>query len=237
MALTRWQRIALEPYNRIVEALLSENLPATNWKELREVQEKAKVRTDVASHLRTVFLETVGSRPNLIVELGVKKGFSTFALSKAAMVVGAVLVSVDKRNFSKSSDWEDWSFVQMEDLDFAKQFPAWCAERKIAPSIDVLFIDTSHEYEHTKKEIAAFFPLLSANAKVMFHDTNCSDWYRRKNFTVDRSYDNKRGVIRAIEDHFGRPFNEKQRFVQFVDGWLIEHDPICNGLMIMRRIV
>jgi len=221
----------------MAETLVSGNVPATNWTELMEVQEKAKVRTDVASHLRTIFLETVESRPTLIVELGVKKGFSTFALSRAAIVAGAVLVSVDIRDHSRSSDWDDWLFVQMDDLDFAKRFPAWCAERKIVPSIDVLFIDTSHEYEHTKKEIAAFFPLLSANAKVMFHDTNCSDWYRRRNLTIDRGSDSKRSVIRAIEDYFGRPFNEKQRFVQFVDGWLIEHDPICNGLMIMKRPV
>ena len=236
MALTPWQRRLLEPYNRIAETIMSENL-TTDWKELREVEEKAKVRTDTASHLRTLFLETVESRPKLIVELGVKHGFSTFALSRAAIVTGARLVSLDIRDHSTSSDWEDWIFVQMDDIDFAKQFPTWCLERKIEPAIDVLFVDTSHTYEHTKKEIAAFFPLLSASAKVMFHDTNCSDWYRRRDFTIDRSYDAKREVIRAIEDYFGRSFDEKKRFVEFIDGWLVEHDPICNGLMILKRIM
>lgn len=235
MALTPWQRRLLEPYNKIAETIMSENL-TTEWKELREVEEKARVRTDIASHLRTIFLETVKSKPKLIVELGVKKGFSAFALSRAAIVTGAVLVSVDIRDFSKSSDWEDWIFVQMDDIDFAKQFPAWCKERKIEPSIDVLFIDTSHEYEHTKKEIAAFFPLLSANATVILHDTNCSDWYRRRNYTIDRSYDAKRRVIKATEEYFGKSFNEKEEFMELIDGWLIEHDPICNGLMILNRI-
>lgn len=236
MAIKPWQRILLAPYNKIAEKVMSENLPNTTWKELREVEEKARVRTDIASHLRTIFLETVKSKPNLIVELGVKKGFSAFALSRAAIATGATLVSVDIRDHSKSLDWEDWIFVQMDDIDFAKQFPAWCLERKIEPSIDVLFIDTTHTYEHAKKEIAAFSPYLSEKAKVIFHDTNCSDWYRRRNFTIDRSYDSKRGVIRAIEDYFGRTFNEKERFVEVIGGWLIEHDPVCNGLMILKRI-
>lgn len=235
MSLSRWQKILLNPYNKIAETLMSENISTTNWKELNEVEIKSKVRTDIASHLRSIFLETVESKPNLIVELGVKKGFSTFALSRAGIITGALLVSVDIRDFSKSLDWEDWIFVKMDDIKFAEQFPDWCQARKINPSIDVIYIDTSHEYEHTKKEIAAFFPFLSPKAKVIFHDTNCSGWYRRRDFTIDYSYDSKRGVIKAIEDYFERPFNEKERFVEFIDGWLIEHDPICNGLLIMRR--
>lgn len=237
MALRRWQRIVLEPYNRVVETLISGDLPTTDWMEIKEVEEKAKVRTDIASHLRTIFLETVENRPNLIVELGVKKGFSTFALSRAAIVTGAVLVSVDIRDFSRSSHWDAWIFVQMDDLEFAMQFPDWCRERDIEPSIDVLFIDTSHEYEHTKQEIAAFFPLLSINATVIFHDTNNCGWYRRENWTIDHAGDCKRGVIKAVADYFGRPFNEKERFVESIDGWLIKHDPICNGLMIVKRIL
>lgn len=241
MSFKTWERILWEPYNKIAEILMSENLPNTNWKELKEVEEKARVRTDIASYLRTMFLETVKSKPSLIVELGVKHGFSTFALSRAAIVTGATLVSVDIRDYSKSLDWEDWIFVQMDDVEFAKQFPAWCQERSIEPSIDVLFIDTSHAYEHTKEEIATFFPLLSANAKVMFHDTYTPEWYRRRDYTVDRAYgvplrSCKRGVSKAIEEYFGRSFNEKEKFVEYISGWLIEHDPVCNGLMILKRI-
>lgn len=206
-------------------------------REIKADSRKAKVRTDISSHLRTIFMETVESSPHLIVELGVKKGFSTFALSRAAMVTGATLVSVDARDFSTSLNWEKWQFVQMDDLDFAQQFPMWCLERKIKPSIDVLFIDSSHKHEHTKKEIAAFASFFSASVKVMFHDTNCSDWYRRRNFTIDRSHDAKRGVIKAIEDYLGSSFNEKKKFVEIVNGWLIKHDPICNGLMIMKKII
>ena len=208
----------------------------TKWEELKQVNAKAKAMTDIASHLETLFRQTVESRPKLIVELGVKHGCSTFALSRAAIVTGAVLVSVDNRDFSRSLDWDQWIFLQMDDLDFAKQFPTWCLERKIEPSIDVLFIDTDHTYEHTKEVMTSFWPLLAGHAKVMFHDTNCSGIYRRRDFTIDRSYDSQRGVITAIEEYFGRMFNEKKQFEEFIDGWLIRHDPICNGLMTLTRI-
>ena len=208
----------------------------TKWEELKQVNAKAKAMTDIASHLETLFRQTVESRPKLIVELGVKHGCSTFALSRAAIVTGAVLVSIDNRDFSRSLDWDQWIFLQMDDLDFAKQFPTWCLERKIEPSIDVLFIDTNHTYEHTKEVMTSFWPLLAGHAKVMFHDTNCSGFYRRRDFTIDRSYDSQRGVITAIEEYFGRMFNEKKQFEEFIDGWLIRHDPICNGLMTLTRI-
>ena len=236
MALTPWQKRLLAPYNRFVETFVPDNLPQTTWPELKQVEEKARVRTDIASHLRNMFLYTVSSQPDLIVELGTKKGFSAYALSRAAIVTGATFVSVDNRDFSKALSWDQWIFVQMDDIEFARQFPTWCSERQLESTIDVLFIDTSHTYEHTKAEIAAYFPLLSSRGRVMFHDTNCSDWYLRRNLTIDRSYDSKRGVIRAIEDYFGRSFDEKNRFNQFIDGWWIHHDPICNGLMTLTKI-
>jgi hypothetical protein len=39
-----------------------------------------------------------------------------------------------------------------------------CRGRNIAASIDLLFIDTSHYYEHTVLEIQSWFPLLSPAA-------------------------------------------------------------------------
>ncbi len=36
---------------------------------------------------------------------------------------------------------------------------------------DVLFIDTSHEYEHTLKELHAYMPGLAPGGMALFHDT------------------------------------------------------------------
>jgi len=236
MGLTVWQRVLLGPYNKVAASLSKENKLFTDWKELKQVVLKSKENSDISSHMVRIFIETVKAKPKLIIELGTKRGCSTYALSQAAIVTNANLISVDIKDCSKSSEWENWVFVQMDDIVFSKQFVTWCKQRKINPVIDVLFIDTSHTYDHTKKEIAAFFPYLSKNAKVIFHDTNCSDWYRRTNKTIDRSYDAKRGVIKPIEEYFGKEFNEKERFIEFINGWLIDHDPICNGLTILKKI-
>jgi cephalosporin hydroxylase len=236
MALKPWQKHLLEPYNFIVERLLKNRVPQTHWKELLEVQARAKKRTDVSSNLRKIFLETVKSKPKVIVELGVKSGESTFAFSRAAMVTDAKLISVDIRDHSDSCDWDKWIFVQMDDLKFAKQFKTWCKKRKIPSTIDVLFIDTAHTYEHTKKEIKAYFPLLSKQAKVFFHDSNLSGWYRRSNFTIDKAWDCKRQVIRAIEEYLGVDFKEKNDFVEYAKGWMIENIAYCNGLLILEKI-
>ncbi len=236
MGLRRWQKYLLEPYNLLIENVMKERFDDTHCPELKQVEEKSRLRVDMASHLRPIFLETVESNPNLIVELGTKTGMSTFALSRAAMVTGATLLSVDFRDCSDALDWDKWNFVHMDDVAFSKQFPEWASERDIKPSIDVLFIDTSHEYNHTKNEIAVYEPFFSKDVKVIFHDSNCSGWYIRKNFTIDKSYDCKRGVIHALEDFFGTSFNEKREFVEIRNGWLIKHNPKCNGLFIMKRI-
>ena len=81
-------------------------------------------------------------------------------------------------------------------------------KRSIRQPVDVLFIDTSHLYEHTVKEIEAWFPLLAPNALVMFHDTNLRPNYTRQNGTCGVGWDNDRGVIRAIEEYLGETLDE-----------------------------
>ena len=55
----------------------------------------------------------------------------------------------------------------MDDCEFDPIF-----KNVIKEPVDVLFIDTSHLYEHTVRELAAWFPLLANKALVIFHDTN-----------------------------------------------------------------
>lgn len=236
MALKPWQKIILEPYNRLMELIMPTNIYQTTWPRLLEVRKRINKRTDISSHLRMMFLETVKIKPKMIVELGVKRGESTYALSRAAMVTRAKLISVDIRDHRCALAWKKWYFVQMDDLEFASIFKSWCQRHHINPKIDVLFIDTSHEYEHTLKEIKAFLPHLSSKAMIIFHDTNCSDWYFRKNNTIDRSYDNKRQVARAIETFLNWHFDETKYVCDYQQGWLLENYPYCNGLFIMRRI-
>ena len=78
-------------------------------------------------------------------------------------------------------------FVHMDDIEFSKKFIEYVNKHNLQKTIDVLFIDTSHMYEHTKKEIECWFPFLSDNAIVIFHDTNMPGVFHKS-----MSWDNNR---------------------------------------------
>ena len=137
-----------------------------------EIVERSLKRTDISDHLTTLFLESLPVRPSLIVELGVCGGESTFVLERVAALCDAKLVSVDIEDYSGVSSYRRWSFIKSDDIVFAETFTDWCRNQQIVPAIDILFIDTSHEFEHTLKEIMCWFPLLSDRSKVFMHDTN-----------------------------------------------------------------
>jgi len=203
---------------------------------LDEIKQKALVPTDISDHLVTIFVEALSMSPRLAVELGVRDGESHFVMERVTEVAGARLVSVDIDDCSSIAAQEHADFVQNDDVEFAGRFESWCAEAGVAPEIDVLFVDTSHLYEHTVAEIAAWFPHLAQRSKVLFHDTNLKDVYRRRDGSLGTAWDNHRGVIRAIEEYFGTSFDEEQDFIDFRNGWLIKHHAACNGLTILERV-
>ena len=209
--------------------------PASN--ELKEIEDRAaRFPSDISDHLSTIFSETVVLRPRLIVEIGVRGGESRFAFEKAARLSGAFLVSVDLDDCSASCTASPgWHFVKADDVHFARDFGDWCGKRGFAPKIDVLFIDTSHLYEHTVEEVKAWFPYLSPTCKVIFHDTNLRNFNRRSDGTILRGWDNQRGVIRAIEEYLGATLNERADFVTIINEWIVRHWAHCNGLTILER--
>jgi hypothetical protein len=202
--------------------------------ELNEILRRAQIRTDISDHLPTLFAESLSFRPHLIVELGVRGGESTFVFERVARLSGARCVSVDVEDSSHLRQSPQRLFVQSDDIEFARRFPEWCRQNRLPAEIDILFIDTSHFFEHTVQEIEHWFPLLASCAKVFFHDTNQRRIYFRKDGSIGVGWRN-RGVIAALERYFNKRFNEKVDFINLVDGWLIKHDPKCNGLTILTR--
>jgi cephalosporin hydroxylase len=176
-------------------------------------------------------------QPKLIVELGVRGGESTFVFERVAKLCNSKLISVDIEDCSNISSLKNWIFIRKDDIIFAKEFKKWCKDRKMNPKIDILFIDTSHLFEHTLNEIKLWFPFLSRGSKVFFHDTNLNNTYFRKNGTMDFGWDNKRGVISAIEKFLDVRFNEKEEFVAIRNNWLIKHYPYCNGFTILEKLI
>jgi len=199
------------------------------------IRRSQQPRTDISDHLITLFNEAVTAKPKLIVELGVRGGESTFVLERVARLTGAHLVSVDIEDCSDSSSYENWNFIQMDDVAFAKQFKSWCAERNIDSAIDVLFIDTSHLFDHTVEEINNWLPLTSSRARVILHDTNMGGFYFRTDGSMGVGPDNQRGVIAALERYFRTTFREKRNFIDYRDGWLIRHYARSSGFTILER--
>jgi cephalosporin hydroxylase len=222
--------------NALVSAVRENRFIATGWLELDEIKEHSITRTDISDHLITLFLEAIAVRPQLIVELGVRTGESTFVFERVARLSKSKLISVDIQDCSTASSYGDWIFEKSDDIDFAKRFESWCERHNIKAQIDVLFIDTSHLFEQTVEEIEHWFPFLSDKAKVFFHDTNLKRTNFRKDGSILVGSDNKRGVTIALEKFFERPFNEKEQFIDWAKGWAIRHYPYCAGLTVLEKL-
>ena len=125
--------------------------------------------TDISSHLEAIYKETYAMNPKIIVELGIRGAESSRVFGCITQELNTRLIGVDidppyqfDYNGIKNS-----TLILMDDVKFASIYKALVKE-----VVDVLFIDTSHIYEHTVQEIAAWFPLLGNRALVIFHDTN-----------------------------------------------------------------
>ena len=226
----------LKLYNFINDLGKKEGPIASDLPELIEIKQRAARRTTINEHLVPLFVESLLVKPKIIIELGVGKGESTFVLARVAQLCGAALISVDRYDRSGACHWEDWVFIHQDDVEFASHFEAWSKERGLEPRIEVLFIDTSHVYEHTCREIEAWFPFLQDNGKVFFHDTNLRAIFFRKDGSMGLGWNNDRGVIRALEGFFGRTFDETRPFIDIIDGWLIKHEPYCCGFTVLHKI-
>lgn len=199
-----------------------------------EVRARASRPTDLSDHLETIFEEALEARPRLIVELGVRGGESTFVLERVARLTGAVLVSCDVDDCSRVSSWEDWLFVRSDDVAFAAEFPEWCRERGISPEIDVLFVDTEHSLEHTRKELAAWVPHLAHGAKAIFHDSNMRPDGRRRDGAPCPA-DLQRGVALALQELLGVELDFSRDFALELPGWRVRHAAYCHGLTVLQR--
>jgi len=224
----------IDAYNTMIRALHGP-VPETSDPDVTAIRARATSATDISSHLEPMFLEGLRANPGLIVELGVRSGESTFVLERVARRCRAPLVSVDIADCSTVCRYERWHFVQEDDVAFGRRVAAWCRERGLPENIDLLVVDTSHLYEHTLAEIEVWFPHLSPTAVVMFHDTNLKRLFRRRDGTLGLAWNNSRGVIQALEAVLQTRLTERRRFERDIGPWHIAHDPLCNGLTVLRR--
>lgn len=122
--------------------------------------------SDIWAHLPTLYMLTVEYNLRTIVELGTAEGESTVTLLQAASQIGGVVYSIDIARCPKAHEiikraglYRCWNFIQADDLQFVWNQP-----------IDHLFIDTSHLYEHTLKELQKYEPHVREGGIITLHD-------------------------------------------------------------------
>jgi len=141
--------------------------------------------SDTSHHLPTLSLLITEFRLRTVVELGVRTGVSTLALLEATAPLQGSVLSVDvepcreaRRRVAEAGLDGHWRFVQMSDLELP--------DAEIPDPIDLLFVDTTHLFDHTLAELDKYGPRLRPGAWIALHDyTSCAgvtaavrDWMR-----------------------------------------------------------
>jgi len=128
---------------------------------------RSSVWSDIQGHLPTLH-DSVLEYPNAVVlELGVRWGTSTSALLAGVEVVSGHLWSVDI-NPPQVPDW--WRLTDLWTLTVGDDLAVSVIEAQPA-ELDVLFIDTSHAYDHMLAELRTYVPRVKPGGVVLCHDT------------------------------------------------------------------
>ena len=196
--------------------------------------------SDISEHLNFLYFYLLTAKPTNILELGTRGGESTKVLEKYCREMNIIGKSFD---LEKAPDWlnrsKNWEHYVGNDIELGKnliethKWPNGMTFEKF----DFIFLDTSHEYFHTKEELEVYLDLLEDGiGAIAFHDTNLtSSPTLRLDGTVNKGWDNSRGVARAIEEYFGFNFNERAHQVKSISTgkYLMYHQPWCNGFSII----
>ena len=125
--------------------------------------EQCATPSDVYLHLPRMveLVETLNAQH--VLELGTRTGVSTIAWLYALEQTGGRLTSVDIDARPPIGDYDHWTFIQGDDLD-----PTVVASLDQA---NIVFIDTSHLYEHTVAELNIYRWLVKPGGVIVCHDT------------------------------------------------------------------
>jgi predicted O-methyltransferase YrrM len=131
------------------------------------VEQHSLMPTDINQHLTTLYMLAVEFNAKNMLELGVRGGESTIALLQAAKEIGGSLTSIDiapcptaKERVREYGFESYWIFILGDDCTLDWNRP-----------INLLFIDTTHEYEHTLKELTKYEPSVVPKGIIILHDT------------------------------------------------------------------
>lgn len=181
---------------------------------------------DISDHIPALFCHCIMQNPSIIIEAGVRWGDgSTVPLKLANELSKAYLIGLDIYDCSSVyASIANSCFLQINDLDFPYYFKTMPLKKD---AVDFVFIDTSHLFDHSIKEIAAFISILAKTGALGFHDTNPVG-------------NDPRGVIEALKAYFNLQYDESKYFNHIFEKdnnlWNIIHYPYNNGMTIIKRL-
>ena len=164
--LRRWMFLLDREERRVVKQALSEYKSLSRFHPTNIMEVYMKRPSDIWEHLATLYMLTVELDLKTILELGTAEGESTIALLQAAHQIGGKVYSIDIDPCQKAREaiencglMDHWIFIQGDDLRV-----------KWERSIDHLFIDTTHEFQHTFKELEKYEPYVREGGIITLHD-------------------------------------------------------------------
>lgn len=118
--------------------------------------------SDVQEHLPTFVALVEQLEAQRVCELGVRGGVSTIAWLEGLRRTGGHLWGVDVQP-SAPFEHRQLTFISGDDCD-----PAVIAQ--VPDDLDAIFVDTSHLYSHTVREIELWAPKVAPGGCLVFHD-------------------------------------------------------------------
>jgi cephalosporin hydroxylase len=125
-------------------------------------EERCSTPSDIVAHLPRFVALCAELDATSVIELGTRTGVSTIAWLYALEGKGE-LISIDLDARPPIGEWDHWTFIQGSDMD-----PAIVAG---LPKADIVFIDTSHLYEHTVAELDIYIEHVRPGGRIVLHDT------------------------------------------------------------------
>lgn len=187
---------------------------------IKELIEKVKRGIgDSDRHLMSLFGIALGSKAKIIIELGVRNGDTTLPLLLAAKENSGHLYSVDLNNTSYKAPQElksNYTFIKDDSINFLENWNK---------SIDLIYIDDWHSYEHVKKQLDILDKKISPSSIVLLHDLmygeTCPFYHSDLTSCAGPQWNNG-GPYRAVAEL-------NQQF------WEFSTLPWNNGLTVLRK--
>jgi len=138
-------------------------------------EEACRTPSDIYEHLPTFVDLCTTLNATTVIELGTRGGVSTIAWLHGLELTDGHLWSVDI-DPQPELEHERWTFVQGDDL-------ALSTLAQLPEEADIVFIDTSHMYQHTRAELNVYKWRVRPGGRIVLHDTALQrpeGWTRRQ---------------------------------------------------------